>query len=66
MGERVAFPRRDRAWDILTAMAFQIGRGLGRRHFRIGDVKRGTVLEPTYIVMKIPLAVRRRWPNSNP
>jgi Fe-S oxidoreductase len=38
MGESVAFPRRDRAWDILTAMACQIGRGVGRSHFRIGDV----------------------------
>lgn len=38
MGEAVAFPRRDRAWDILTAMAHQIGRGVGRRHFRIRDV----------------------------
>ncbi len=26
--------------------------------FRLGDIKRGSVLEPTYIVMKIPLAVR--------
>jgi multidrug efflux pump subunit AcrB len=26
--------------------------------FKLGDIKRGTVLEPTYIVMKIPLAVR--------
>jgi multidrug efflux pump subunit AcrB len=26
--------------------------------FKLGDVKRGTVLEPTYIVMKIPLAIR--------
>jgi multidrug efflux pump subunit AcrB len=26
--------------------------------FRLGDVKRGTVLEPTYIVMQVPLAVR--------
>ncbi|MDH3899862.1 MAG: efflux RND transporter permease subunit, partial [Gammaproteobacteria bacterium] len=26
--------------------------------FKLGDVKRGTVLEPTYIVMQVPLAVR--------
>jgi multidrug efflux pump subunit AcrB len=26
--------------------------------FKLGDIKRGSVLEPTYIVMKIPLAVR--------
>ena len=26
--------------------------------FKLGDIKRGTVLEPTYIVMKIPLAIR--------
>jgi len=26
--------------------------------FRLGDIKRGSVLEPTYIVMQIPLAVR--------
>jgi hypothetical protein len=26
--------------------------------YRLGDIKRGTVLEPTYIVMQIPLAVR--------
>ncbi len=26
--------------------------------FKLGDVKRGSVLEPTYIVMKIPLAIR--------
>ncbi len=26
--------------------------------FKLGDIKRGTVLEPTYIVMQIPLAVR--------
>jgi hypothetical protein len=38
MGERVAFPRRDRAWDILAAMAHQIGQGTGRRHFWIQDV----------------------------
>ncbi len=44
MGESVAFPRRDRAWDILTAMSFQIGLGLGRRNFRIGEVR--TELDP--------------------
>ncbi len=38
MGEEVAFPRQDRAWDILTAMAHQVGRGIGRRHFWIHDV----------------------------
>jgi hypothetical protein len=38
MGERVAFPRQDRAWDILTAMVHQIGQGIGRRHFWIQDV----------------------------
>jgi hypothetical protein len=38
MGEEVAFPRRDRAWDILAAMVHQIGRGMGRKHFRIRDV----------------------------
>jgi Fe-S oxidoreductase len=38
MGERVVFPRRDRAWDILAAMAHQIGQGIGRRHFWIQDV----------------------------
>jgi hypothetical protein len=38
MGETIIFPRRDRAWDILTAMAFQIGRGVGRKHFWIRDV----------------------------
>ena len=38
MGEEVAFPRRDRAWDILTAMAREIGRGMGRRNFWIRDV----------------------------
>ncbi len=27
-------------------------------NFRLGDIKRGTVLEPTYIVMKIPLSIR--------
>jgi multidrug efflux pump subunit AcrB len=27
-------------------------------NFRLGDIKRGTVLEPTYIIMKIPLAIR--------
>jgi multidrug efflux pump subunit AcrB len=26
--------------------------------YKLGDIKRGTVLEPTYIVMQIPLAVR--------
>jgi multidrug efflux pump subunit AcrB len=26
--------------------------------FKLGDVKRGTVLEPTYIVIQVPLAVR--------
>ncbi|MGB5607252.1 MAG: efflux RND transporter permease subunit, partial [Gammaproteobacteria bacterium] len=26
--------------------------------FKLGDVKRGTVLEPTYIVMQVPLSVR--------
>ena len=26
--------------------------------FKLGDIKRGTVLEPTYIVMQIPLSVR--------
>jgi hypothetical protein len=26
--------------------------------YQLGDVKRGTVLEPTYIVMQIPLAIR--------
>jgi len=26
--------------------------------FKLGDIKRGTVLEPTYIVMQIPLAIR--------
>lgn len=26
--------------------------------YKLGDVKRGTVLEPTYIVMQIPLAIR--------
>jgi len=26
--------------------------------FKLGDIKRGTVLEPTYIIMKIPLSVR--------
>ncbi len=26
--------------------------------FQLGDIKRGTVLEPTYIVMQIPLSVR--------
>ncbi|MGB5260535.1 MAG: efflux RND transporter permease subunit [Gammaproteobacteria bacterium] len=26
--------------------------------FRLGDIKRGTVLEPTYIVLQIPLSVR--------
>ncbi|MDH3526345.1 MAG: efflux RND transporter permease subunit [Gammaproteobacteria bacterium] len=26
--------------------------------YRLGDIKRGTVLEPTYIVMQIPLSVR--------
>ncbi|MCK5382489.1 MAG: efflux RND transporter permease subunit, partial [Gammaproteobacteria bacterium] len=26
--------------------------------YRLGDIKRGSVLEPTYIVMQIPLAVR--------
>ena len=26
--------------------------------FRLGDIKRGTVREPTYIVMQVPLAVR--------
>ena len=38
MGETVSFPRRERAWDILTAMAWQIGRRMGRRHFWIRDV----------------------------
>jgi hypothetical protein len=38
MGESVAFPRGDRAWDILTAMVYQIGQGIGRRHFWIRDV----------------------------
>ena len=27
-------------------------------NYRLGDIKRGSVLEPTYIVMKIPLAIR--------
>ena len=27
-------------------------------NFRLGDIKRGTVLEPTYIIMKIPLSIR--------
>jgi multidrug efflux pump subunit AcrB len=26
--------------------------------YKLGDVKRGTVLEPTYIVMQVPLAIR--------
>ena len=26
--------------------------------YKLGDIKRGSVLEPTYIIMKIPLAVR--------
>jgi multidrug efflux pump subunit AcrB len=26
--------------------------------FKLGDIKRGTVLEPTYIVMQVPLSVR--------
>jgi len=26
--------------------------------YKLGDIKRGTVLEPTYIVMQIPLAIR--------
>jgi len=26
--------------------------------YKLGDIKRGTVLEPTYIIMQIPLAVR--------
>jgi multidrug efflux pump subunit AcrB len=26
--------------------------------FKLGDIKRGTVLEPTYIVMQVPLAIR--------
>jgi Fe-S oxidoreductase len=38
MGEEVAFPRRDRAWDILAAMTHQIGQGMGRKHFWIRDV----------------------------
>jgi len=38
MGEEVAFPRRERAWDILAAMTHQIGRNLGRRNFWIRDV----------------------------
>jgi multidrug efflux pump subunit AcrB len=26
--------------------------------YKLGDIKRGTVLEPTYIILKVPLAVR--------
>jgi hypothetical protein len=38
MGEAIAFPRRERAWDILAAMTHQIGRRMGRRNFWIRDV----------------------------
>ena len=39
MGEKVDFPRSDRAWDILAAMTYQIMSGMGEKHFWIQDVK---------------------------
>jgi hypothetical protein len=39
MGERVAFPRQDRAWDILAAMTFHMVKSTAANHLWIDDVK---------------------------
>jgi hypothetical protein len=39
MGEKVEFPRSERAWDILAAMTYQIMSTIGDDHFWIQDVR---------------------------
>jgi hypothetical protein len=39
MGEEVKFPRRERAWDILAAMTYQILSRIREKHFWIQDVR---------------------------
>jgi hypothetical protein len=39
MGERVEFPREERAWDILTAMTYKILQEAGRKNVWIQEVK---------------------------